>query len=111
MARCQRPVFTWEEAESQVADGGLGRPNLLFEEGRLITDPTRPVNPAFRFPDVKPCEIRSAGNLMNGDANRSRSIETPIQLPHWGHVVSMLKSIQLTASSRPFAKADREAEY
>ena len=92
----------WEEAESQVTKRRLGKPIRLTEEGRLVNDLSLPVNPASRSPVDPPGKIRSVGDLKQGTLNRPILIETPMQLPYLGQVVSMVKSIQFTARAWPF---------
>ena len=65
-ARCQHQVFIWEEADSQVASGWAGKPIPPTDDGRLVKEPIRPVNPVYRYPSAHPGKIRRVDDLKHG---------------------------------------------
>ena len=84
---------------------------ILAEDGRLICDPTRPGNPAFRPPSAHPDKIRSVIDLKQGGLGRYCFVETPIQLPPWGHAVSVARPSLFTARPWSIGNADCESAY
>ena len=75
--------------------GWLDGPLPLDGGGQPVTglDPQM-VNPAFRFGARQGEKLRAVDDLKRSPANRAAAVQTPVDLPTWGHFTTIFRQLQ-----------------
>ena len=101
----------WEEAMEQVKKGQSNGPFQFDEEGRIATvGCPQTVSPAFGFGAQQGQKLRAVDDLKRCQTNRAAAIETPVNLPIWGHFSATIRTFRESGvqGNLSMAKADHK---
>ena len=92
----------------------LDGPFPFDENGGLVTgEGPQLADPAFRFRGQQGEELRAGYDLKRSEKAKAAVIRTPVNLPTWGHVISITRTFQERGvpGSLPMATADHRDAY